>query len=458
MQHEVIVIGGGIGGLTTAALLATRGVNVCLFERQSRVGGCVANFEHLGYSFEPTFGLYSGWESGGTWDRVFAELSAAAPVTSKLSPAYVVRLPDGRDVEVTDNRKTFEGNIAAAFSDCGNAALHFFRTMRELANETSHTSQPVAKLLENTSPDFRLFIDAQLQMFAQCTSTDCPLWRAASALKVMLGSLWSIRGGGQALADRLADILKRRGGLLRLNSPVLRLAYGSDGTPIGVDLLSGERVIATRAIVSNLTIWDTYGKLIGLSRTPQATSAQLRKLSAWGAYLIFMSVDEQVAHELAPRLLTLCGSASSGQDPARHQLMLNLATADPARAPNGKRTLTATAFTDAQDWFSFHEDATAHEQRDQAELEKWWTRLHFALPELGDGVEVIETATPQTFYEATRRKFGMVGMPSPRWQISEHQLPFANVFLVSDTTADSVGLEGVAQQAIHVTDSITRRR
>src|SRR5881392_2553832 len=74
MDFEVIVIGGGIGGLTTAALLAARGVNVCLFERQSRVGGCVANFEHLGYTFEPTAGLYSGWGPAGIYEKIFSEL------------------------------------------------------------------------------------------------------------------------------------------------------------------------------------------------------------------------------------------------------------------------------------------------------------------------------------------------------------------------------------------------
>jgi hypothetical protein len=64
---------------------------------------------------------------------------------------------------------------------------------------------------------------------------------------------------------------------------------------MGLDLLSGERVTATRAIVSNLTIWDTYGKLIGPGRTPAAVSAQLKKLHAWGTYLVFAGIEEPAA-------------------------------------------------------------------------------------------------------------------------------------------------------------------
>src|SRR6185369_9182639 len=76
--------------------------------------------------------------------------------------------------------------------------------------------------------------------------------------------LYSIDGGPASLAERLAESIKKSGGKLRLNSPVLRLAYDDSNRAIGVDLLSGERMTARKAIVSNMTVWDTYGKLIGL--------------------------------------------------------------------------------------------------------------------------------------------------------------------------------------------------
>lgn len=453
MEYEVIVVGGGIGGLTTAALLAARGVSVCLFERQSQVGGCVANFVHLGYTFEPTFGLYSGWEPGGTWDQVFSSLPVSPPNVTKLSPNYVVRLGRGEDVAVSADRDKLEAAIASTFPDGAAAAINF---LRNAITGTAEGTSP-AESLQHTSKEFREFINAQLQMFAQRTSDNSSWVQVTAALRMATADLWSIDGGAQTLAERLAESFKASGGTLRLNAPALRFAFRADGTPNGVDLLNGERVIAKRALVSNLTVWDTFGKLIGPSRTPRQVASELKKLSGWGAFLMFLSLDESATEALpAPRTLLVC-EAEDSYDPEQQQLSLNLMSGSRALQPAGKRALTAISFAQADDWFSFHEDHSWHEEKDQAAMETAWAKLYQAMPQLGDSLEVIETSTPQTVYESTRRRFGMFGPPRGIGNPEDFARPFPDVFLVGDTVSHGLGLEGTAESGVRIARQVLAR-
>jgi prolycopene isomerase len=431
MKSEVIVVGGGIGGLTVAALLAARGVDVALFERQSQVGGCVTQFEHLGQSFDPTFGLFSGWQAGGVWERVFSQLPAAPPKVAKLSPNYVVRLPDGNDVPVSHDLAEMEQTVADTFSNCADEAIQFFRA--------AHDSRADLESLAKTSENFRTFIDAQLSFLAQQAIDTAEPSRLIEAIKRATGQLWEIDGRPQSLADTLAHSFKQTGGHLRLNSAVLRLAYDSNLTPDGIDLLSGERVTATRAIISNLTVWDTYGKLVGISRTPPAISAQLKQMNARGVYQIFMLLDESAVANLPARRIVLASRETDTH------MLLNVGSATHKSGSTGKRAATLTTFTEVDDWFAFHQDTTWHEEQDQAMLEKIWARLHAAAPEIAGGAEVFETATPQTYYEALRRKMGMIGSPTPT--LGDSRTHLNELFLVGDTAAQTIGLAGVGEQA-----------
>jgi phytoene dehydrogenase-like protein len=494
MTYEVVVVGGGIGGLTTAALLSARGVNVCLLERQASPGGCASPYEAFGHTFEGGLGLYPLWNKGEIHDRVFAELSIDPPQVRPLEPAYVVRLPDGIDVVVSSATEEFHDSLSMNFPECAAAAISFYRDVdllgrallrainrvpdfvtvdksRQLralwpglvtaARWRSLWKNTADRYLTRTSDRFRCFVNAQLQLFAQGSAAQCSYAHACVLLTLRRLGFFSIEGGAGKLAELLVQSIARTGGTVRLNASVLRLVYDSGGHPIGVTLLNGEEVTASRAMVSNLTVWDTYGKLVGMDHTPPMIRKRLKRLRGWGAYLIYASVKENVAATLpAAHLLTVSDcSEKAAQDPAG--ALLNFAMAPPwdPRAPAGCRAATVHVLTDVDEWFSFHRDQSETEAKDQQELETLWQRLHARLPELRDGIEVIDTVTPQDYYANTRRKLGMVGSPEASGSdIISHRTNFENLFMVGDTVLPGAGLASVSHGALIVANEICRKQ
>lgn len=495
MAYEVVVVGGGIGALTVAALLAERGMNVCLLERESRVGGCAASFDKFGYSFEQGDGLYASWQPYEIHDRVFSELPVDLPEVRLLEPSYAVRLPDQSEIHVTGNTEQCEESLRRVFPECADNAVAFYRKLAPLSAAVTRflqrvpdllsasdsrrpynlmsegritdeilraTKQTTLEHLDTVSSRFRRFVDVQLQFLAQGDSAQVNFLSAALALSAPREGLFAIRGGSAALANSMQESIKRSGGKIRLDTPVLRLSYDSSGAAVGVDLLSGETVTASKAIVSNLTLWDTYGKLVGLNRTPTEIRKQLNGLRGWGAYLLYLAMDEDTAKSLSSTHVMALTNWQEGQDydPETDQFLFAAAPSWDSRAPAGKRAVTLHAFTDVDEWFTFHKDETELEQKDQQMLEACWGRLHATMPELGSSIEVIDTATPRSFYDLTRRKLGMVGgvtAPPNHFWFSEpgYQTSLPNLFIVSDTVQPA-GIAGLTRSALLLADKLSQ--
>jgi phytoene dehydrogenase-like protein len=352
-MYDVVVVGGGIGGLTVAALLSARGVNTCLLERQSQVGGCIARVEFSGYDFEPGMGLYTSFGPGGIYEKLFSELPVELPEVSLLNSPHVMRLADGTDVKL---------------------------------------------------------------------DTD---------------ELYAISGGPASLAERLAESVKNSGGAVRLDTPVLRLSYDESGAATGVDLLSGERVFAEKAIVSNLTIWDAYGKLVGLNRTPSEIRKRLNTLHGSGVYVIYASIEESAITRLPSERMLVKDDAGEF-----------------TLAISGKRAVTFTTRTEVEPWFSYQTSEEDYEEWDQAALEQFWNRLHTALPELGSDIEIIETANPRTYYDLTRRKLGMVLGVEQDSELASPRTFLPNLFMVGDTVSPTATLDSIVQSAVSLAKEI----
>src|SRR6267378_3618041 len=244
MDCEVVVVGGGIGGLTVAALLAARGLDVCLLERESRVGGCAASFDKFGYTFEQGYGLYALWQPNEIHDRVFSELPVNPPETGRLEPGYVVRLPDKSEVSLTASTEVFEDDLRLVFPECADKAVSFYRKLASFsaalqrvlqrtpdfltaprsrqaytllsegkigAQILASNKQTTLQHLDGASLRFRRFVDVQLQALALADSAEVAYLYAVLALTAPRGGLFAIRGGASALAERLADSIKQSG-------------------------------------------------------------------------------------------------------------------------------------------------------------------------------------------------------------------------------------------------------
>jgi C-3',4' desaturase CrtD len=494
MAYDVVVVGAGVGGLTAGALLAARGLKVCVLERESRGGGCAATFESFGYQFEQTASLYASWQAGEIHERVFAELPVAPPEVRPHAHAYVVRLPDQTDISTGGSDEEFYATLTRAFPECADAAIAFYRELTPIAeaferaalrlpNLATATRMQRMKLiagearvaprilaamnhtaaehLKSTSARFGRFVDAQLQIFAQRASEACSYLYAAVALHQPRRGMYAIRGGASALVNKLTEAIRASGGDVRFDTTALRLTYDAGGRASGVTLLSGESVEARRAVVSNLPVWDTFGKLSGAERVPADVRSRLKSLRGWGAYLLFLGMDDETGARLpCERVLALSGwQHDTAFDPESSLFMFNAAPAWDARAPAGKRAVTISTFTDVEQWFAFHQDEAEHEAQDQQMLETCWARIHGSLPELGDGIEVVETATPRTFYERTRRRLGMVGGVGQSLDVFgphalTHRTAIPRLYMVGDTTFPGNGIAAVTQAALIVANEI----
>ena len=114
-DRDVVVVGGGLSGLTAGALLARAGKTTVVVEAEGKPGGYARSIDVDGYRFEPAIHLVMGGNEAGPFGPgLIHEVLELLGVVDRcdllaMDPFYTVRLP-GLTVEVPGGR---EGYLAA---------------------------------------------------------------------------------------------------------------------------------------------------------------------------------------------------------------------------------------------------------------------------------------------------------------------------------------------------------
>jgi phytoene dehydrogenase-like protein len=234
MNYDVIVIGGGLGGLTAGAKLAKEGRKVLLLEQHDRPGGCATTFRRKDYTMEVGLHEMDGPDPRDMKNRIFRDLGVSGEVTFLKVPEFFRFINDRYDftmphdpVQAADNLiKEFPGEeegIRAYFDRIMNAKKY----IRETADEPeSNLGEYLDSIIGNE--DLKLILLGNLGYFH-----DDPYTLSLNYYAVAQGSYFSgggsfIQGGSQVLSDFLSGVIRNNGGEVLLKHRVTDLILEGD--------------------------------------------------------------------------------------------------------------------------------------------------------------------------------------------------------------------------------------
>src|SRR5438552_19084288 len=92
-MRDVIVVGGGVAGVATAARLQAQGLSTLVLEAHGQPGGCAGFFRRQGFAFDVGATTLVDFEPGGLGGQLLDQLGMAS-VEGEVLPGYLAWLPD----------------------------------------------------------------------------------------------------------------------------------------------------------------------------------------------------------------------------------------------------------------------------------------------------------------------------------------------------------------------------
>ncbi len=495
-RTEVIIIGSGVGGLCCAALLAKYGFQVTVCESHAIAGGAAHSFERDGFKFDSGPSLYSGlsyspspnplrqvldaieedveWVNYDTWGCLLPEGTFDTKVGGEQFCEILQKLRGDRAVAEWKHLQEVMKPLASAAIALPPAAVRFdlgaiLTLGGHLPNVTRYffdvlkLTGPYSNILEEnvTDPFIRNWLDllcfllsglpANATIAAEVAFMFADWYRPGVKLDYPVG-------GSGALVDALVRGLAKNGGKLLLSTHVSEIVV-EQNRAVGVKLRDGKEIRASKAVISNASVWDTL-KLLPKNALPKEFYQEREATPECDSFMhLHLGIDgANLPEDLACHYIVV-EDWDRGIDAPQNVILVSIPSLlDPTLAPPGKQVIHV--YTPGNEpyqlWQGLDRKSEAYKILKQERSQVMWQALERIIPDIRSRCEVTMVGTPLTHQRFLRRHNGSYGpaIKAGKGIFPPPTTPLPGLFCCGDSTFPGIGLPAVAVSGMSVANTI----
>ena len=269
-MRKCVIIGSGLGGLSTGVILAKNGYEVTILEQASQIGGCLQCFERHGVKFETGMHFIGSLDDGQTLSNYlnYLEIKDKIVVNRLDEDAYDIVSLNGEMFAFPNGREAFIERFSERFpSQRENlerycdlveqvASLSPFRDLKSTCDENRFLDNELLfkslnKVIDDTITDplLRKVLIGDLSLYA-AEKDKTPFAMHAFIFDFYNKSAFRIVGGSDAIAKALSDALSSYGGRIFTRKKVTKIIV-EDKKATGVITENGD-FYAANVVISNI--------------------------------------------------------------------------------------------------------------------------------------------------------------------------------------------------------------
>lgn len=245
MDKSAVIIGGGVGGLFTGAILSKEGVKVTLIEKNSTVGGGLQSFTRFGEVFDTGMHVIGGMQQGGNIRRICEYLGIMDRVKIRDVDSDMIDVlyfaEDKRWFRIAQGRDAFVESLVESFPDSGEELRRYVDVIYSIVDELDmFYLRPSTDYIQAHSDEFIMSADQLIAKYI----TDAHLRSVLAYMNPLYAGRKSITpayihalisviyingpsrfaGGSQLFANTLRDLIIENGGEVITGDGVVKVA------------------------------------------------------------------------------------------------------------------------------------------------------------------------------------------------------------------------------------------